>query len=44
MWYDATEKFPAQLHEVERKDYLAAKTREFRNQRALQSVSDEGGR
>lgn len=28
-WFDATERYPAQLHEVERDDYLAMKRDEI---------------
>ena len=30
MWFSATEKYPRQLHEVERDDYLRMKRNEFR--------------
>ena len=32
-WFDATEKFPAQLHEIDRAEYLAMKQREYRRQK-----------
>lgn len=35
-WFDATEKYPRQLHEVDREDYLAMKRREYRRQQAAQ--------
>lgn len=35
-WYDATEMYSQQLHELERTEYLQAKQKEFENQRALQ--------
>ena len=38
MWFDMTERYPDQLHEMERDDYLRAKTREWNNQRALQEA------
>lgn len=31
-WFDATEKYPAQLHEVDRASYLAMKRKEYRRQ------------
>lgn len=31
-WYAATEKYPRQLHEVEREDYLSMKRKEYRRQ------------
>ena len=33
-WFDATEKYPRQLHEVEREAYLAMKRGEYRRQQA----------
>jgi hypothetical protein len=30
LWFDATEQYPAQLHEMERQDYLALKRRQLR--------------
>lgn len=36
MWFDLTERYPEQLHEMEREDYLRAKTLEWNNQRQLQ--------
>ena len=35
-WFDATEQYPRQLHEVERTDYLAMKRSEYRRQQTLQ--------
>jgi len=35
-WYDATEVYNRQLHELERREYLQAKQKEFENQRVLQ--------
>lgn len=35
-WFDATEKYPRQLHEIDREDYLAMKRREYRRQQAAQ--------
>ncbi|MEJ2177327.1 MAG: hypothetical protein P8Y12_05135, partial [Gammaproteobacteria bacterium] len=37
MWFDATEEYALQLHEVSREDYLDAKRREYDNQVKLQS-------
>lgn len=39
-WFELTEQFPVQLHEVERQDYLAAKRREYDAQRQLQHTMD----
>jgi hypothetical protein len=39
-WYTLTEKFPRQLHELGREDYLAAKHREHGNQLMLQKDVD----
>ena len=36
-WYDLTQAYAAQLHEVERADYLANKRREFAQQAVLQA-------
>ena len=36
-WYDLTQTYAAQLHEVERADYLANKRREFAQQAVLQA-------
>ncbi len=41
-WFELTERFPRQLHEVERADYLADKRRERENQHALQRAIDRG--
>jgi hypothetical protein len=35
-WFDATELYPRQLHEVDRDDYLAMKRREYRRQQTIQ--------
>ena len=39
-WFDLTERYPAQLHEVERQDYLAAKKLELQEQDRLQKKLD----
>jgi hypothetical protein len=39
-WFDLTERYPAQLHEVERPDYLAAKKLEMQEQDRLQKELD----
>jgi hypothetical protein len=39
-WFDLTERYPAQLHEVERQDYLAAKKLEMQEQDRLQKERD----
>jgi hypothetical protein len=39
-WFDLTERYPAQLHEVERQDYLAAKKQESQEQDRLQKKLD----
>lgn len=39
-WFDLTERHPAQLHEVERKEYLAAKKLEMQEQDRLQKQLD----
>jgi hypothetical protein len=36
-WFDMTTRFPLQLFEVSRADYLRNKTKELRQQRELQS-------
>ncbi len=36
-WYDATAQYKKQLYEVDKDDYLKAKTKEYKNQMALQS-------
>ncbi len=41
-WFDATEKYPRQLHELERESYLSIKARELENQQALQAALDRG--
>lgn len=38
MWYDMTERYPSQLHEMGRDEYLHAKMKEWANQRALQEA------
>ena len=46
-WYDLTQVYAAQLHEVERGDYLANKRREFAQQAVLQAQAAnriDGGR
>jgi len=35
-WFDATELYPRQLHEVDRDDYLAMKRREYQRQQTIQ--------
>jgi len=37
MWFDATEEYALQLHEVSREDYIEAKKREYDNQVKLQA-------
>ncbi len=39
-WFDLTQRYATQLHEVDRTDYLIDKRREFANQRKLQSRID----
>ncbi len=39
-WFDLTQRYATQLHEVDRTDYLIDKRREFANQRKLQSEID----
>jgi hypothetical protein len=39
-WFDLTERYAAQLHEVERQEYLDAKTRELEAQTRLQHTLD----
>ena len=39
-WFDLTERYPAQLHEIERQDYLDAKQLEVREQSRLQQQLD----
>lgn len=36
-WFDETEKYPRQLHEVDRDDYLENKEKEYQNQLQLQA-------
>ena len=38
-WYDLTARYPIQLYEMDKEDYLANKRREYTNQIALQSKS-----
>jgi hypothetical protein len=38
-WYDLTERFPLQLHDLEKDEYLADKRREHNNQVALQQLA-----
>jgi hypothetical protein len=35
-WFDATEKYPRQLHEITRDEYLAMKRREYQRQQSVQ--------
>ncbi|CAN0627257.1 conserved protein of unknown function [Burkholderia multivorans] len=35
-WFDATEQYPRQLHEMDRQDYLQMKAREYRRQQTAQ--------
>ena len=35
-WFDATEQYPRQLHEVDRADYLQMKNNEYRRQQTAQ--------
>lgn len=37
-WFDLTEQYALQLHEIERNDYLANKRREFLQQASQQAV------
>ncbi len=39
-WFDLTARFPRQLHELERDEYLSAKSREYREQARLQSARE----
>jgi hypothetical protein len=39
-WFDLTQRYPAQLHEIERPDYLDAKMREYQEQARLQRTLD----
>ncbi|MEW6110269.1 MAG: hypothetical protein AB1632_14050 [Nitrospirota bacterium] len=41
LWYDLTDKFPQQLFELEKEDYIKYKTREYKNQLILQRRADE---
>ncbi len=41
-WFDATEKYPRQLHELEREAYLSIKARELENQQTMQAALDRG--
>lgn len=38
LWFDMTERYPDQLHEIGRDEYFEMKTREWANQRALQET------
>lgn len=38
LWFDMTERYPDQLHEIGRDEYFEMKTREWANQRALQEA------
>ena len=40
-WFDLTEQYPLQLHEMERQDYLQSKRRAYEDQRRLQQTIDE---
>ena len=42
-WYELTERFPRQLHELERSEYLLIKRRELLEQTKLQKALDQGG-
>lgn len=37
-WFDETEKYPRQLHEVDRDDYLRNKEKEYQNQQRIQTT------
>lgn len=39
-WYDATMRYPLQLRELDREDYLRFKAREYENQLSLQRAAD----
>ncbi len=39
-WFDLTEQYPVQLHEIERLDYLQSKRQEYDEQRRLQQTID----
>ena len=41
-WYAATERYPLQLHEMERNDYLAMKRREIARQLVLAKAAAPG--
>jgi hypothetical protein len=41
-WFDATERYPLQLHEIEREDYLAMKRRQLIRQRVEAPPPDAG--
>lgn len=36
-WFDETEKYPRQLHEIDRDEYLENKEKEYQNQRRIQA-------
>ena len=40
-WYDLTERYPRQLHEMEKEEYFQAKLRERKQQQRLQSLLDD---
>lgn len=40
LWFELTERYGRQLHELDKIEYLAAKRREFENQKKLQSQID----
>jgi hypothetical protein len=39
-WFDATEQFPQQLHEVDRASYLAMKKKEYQRQQAVPVIAN----
>lgn len=41
-WFDATERHPRQLRELDREDYLEIKRREYENQLELQRAAERG--
>ena len=40
-WYDATERYAEQLHEVEREDYLRDKEKEYQHQVEMQAAVND---
>lgn len=40
-WFSLTERFPRQLHEMDKEEYLAGKRREHNNQLMLQKKADK---